>query len=190
MEDGPGVRALGQARRPADRGRQAGRGRLHRRQDRDLDAASRPSTRRAWSAPTRWRHLRRRLRLRRAAAGRRPRHRRRRHRLRPHRARPRRRRLSGLAGATAIARSPTPSIPTAPTTRTCPCSAAEGAGDRGQEGRQVRPGQRRGDGQADRGRQPAGARPAGALLSALLALQGAGDLPQHARSGSSAWTSR
>ena len=66
----------------------------------------------------------------------------------------------------------------------------EGAGDRGQEGRQVRPGQRRGDGQADRGRQPAGPRPAGALLSALLALQGAGDLPQHARSGSSAWTSR
>ncbi len=56
----------------------------------------------------------------------------------------------------------------------------QGAGDRGQEGRQVRPGQRRGDGKADRGRQPAGARPAGAQLSALLALQGAGDLPQHA----------
>ena len=56
----------------------------------------------------------------------------------------------------------------------------QGAGDRGQEGRQVRPRQRRGDGQADRGRQPAGARPDGALLSALLALQGAGDLPQHA----------
>ena len=57
---------------------------------------------------------------------------------------------------------------------------AEGAGDRGQEGRQVRPGQRRGDRQADRGRDAAGARAAGAQLSALLALQGAGDLPQHA----------
>jgi isoleucyl-tRNA synthetase len=61
-----------------------------------------------------------------------------------------------------------------------PVRRPQGAGDRGQEDRQVRPRQRRGHGQADRGRQPAGARPDGAFLSAQLAFQGAGHLPQHA----------
>ena len=73
-----------------------------------------------------------RLRLRRAAARRRPRHRRHRHRLRPHRAlaRPRRlRHLDGVEPYAARARhrsraSPTPSMPTASSPRTRPVSRA------------------------------------------------------------------
>ena len=43
---------------------------------------------------------------------------------------------------------------------------------------------------ADRGRRAAGARQAGAFLSAFLALQGAADLPRHTATGSSASTAR
>ena len=57
---------------------------------------------------------------------------------------------------------------------------AQGARDRGQEDRQIRPRQRRGDGQADRGRNLVGARSAGAFLSAQLAVEGSHHLPQHA----------
>ena len=51
-------------------------------------------------------------------------------------------------------------------------------------------GERRGGGRAGRRRAAARARRAGPLLPPLLALQGAADLPQHARSGSSAWRPR
>ena len=178
---GPGVRALGQARRPADPRRQAGR-------RGDAPPPRSPSgarleavdPRRAWSAPTRWPALD-------AGYG------------FP---------VPLLAGDHVTDDAGTGFVHTAPGHgaddylvwlahghREIPETVdpdgayyrpraavrrAEGAGDRGQEGRQVRPGQRRGDREADRGRRPAGARPAGAQLSALLALQGAGDLPQHA----------
>ena len=93
-------------------------------QDRQVDAMSRPIDCEGMVCAHPLAGARSRIRLRGAAAGRRPRHRRRRHRLRPHRARPRRRRLRPVAGATAIARSPRPSTRTAPTIRTSRCSAA------------------------------------------------------------------
>ena len=124
------------------------------------------------------------LRLRRAAARRRSRHRRHRHGLRPHRARPRPRRLRRLdwQRAQLEARGIDTEIPDtvdedgAYHRRTCRCSPARVMDRQGQEGRR----QRRGDQGADRGRHAARARPAQAPLSAFLALQGAGDLPQHA----------
>ena len=117
---GPAVRALGQGRRAADPGREAGRARcappprspswLQARAGRPAGHGLRPPAGGAG----------RRLRLPRAAAGRRPRHRRRRHGLRAHRARPRRRGLSRSGSRTAIARSPRRSTRTAPTTPDVP----------------------------------------------------------------------
>ena len=125
---------------------------------------------------------RRRLRLRRAAAGRRPRHRRRRHRLRPHRARPRRGRLPGLAErATAIATIPDMVDPDGAYYPHVPLfGGLKVLETEGKKAGKFGPANPAVIEQADRGRQPAGARAAGAQLSALLALQGAGDLPQHA----------
>ena len=181
MEDGPGVRALGQAGRPADPGRQAGRrgvqGRARSPHGPRVEAVN-PSGHGA--APTRW----------------------------PAWTPGYGFAVPLLAGDHVTDDAGTGFVHTAPGhgaddyevwlahghheipdtvdpdgayyDARAPVRRPQGAGDRGQEGRQVRPGQPRGDGQADRGRRPAGPRPDGALLSALLALQGPGDLPQHA----------
>jgi len=134
------------------------------------------------------REARRRLRLPRAHAGRRPCHRRCRHGLRAHGAGARRRRLPDLAQEQGPARSGRhrhdhPRDRRSRRRLLRPRAAVrrpQGARDRGQEAGQVRPGQPGGDRKADRGRKPAGPRPAGAQLSDELEVQGAGDLPQHA----------
>ncbi len=125
-----------------------------------------------------------RLHLPRAAAAGRPRHRRRRHRLRPHRPRPRRRGLRGVDRAQARAgRRRHPVRHPLHRRRRRPLHQGR-AGVRGPRGdhRQGRQGQGQPgrDRRADRLRQPHRARAAEAPVPALLALQEAGDLPQHA----------
>ncbi len=177
---GAGVHPLGQGGRQARPCRQAGRRSLRRRQRHRLDPARHRRAGDHRTLPASPGRPRPGLRLPGSHAGRRARHRRRRHGLRPHRPRAWGGRLSRLAplrppGHPRDGRRGRRLLPGRAAVR-----RAEGAGDRGQEGRQVRPGQRRGDEPADPGGKPAGARAAGARLSPLLALQGAGDLPQHA----------
>ena len=126
----------------------------------------------------------RRLRLHRAAAARRSRHRRHRHRLRAHRARPRPRglrRLDGECARAGIARHQHRDPLHRRRERRLHRSRA-GLRRKTRHQRQGREGrrQRRRDQGADRGRHAAGARPAEASISAFLALEEAGDLPQHA----------
>ena len=138
---------------------------------------------RQWFALIRSRSSRR-LRLCRAAARRRSRHRRHRHRLRAHRARSRPRRLRRLDRERGEARGARHQHHDS-LHRRCrwPLHRA-GAGlhrqarahRQGREGRR----QRRGDQGADRRRHADRARPAQASISAFVALEEAGDLPQHA----------
>ncbi len=114
--------------------------------------------------------------LRGAGAARRLRHRRRRHRLRAHGAQPRRRRLRPVRAA----RAGRPHDPQRAggllLRRPCPLlRRPAGVRRQGQGGQ----GERRRHRQADRGGRPARPRPHDPQLPAFLALQGAGDLPQH-----------
>ena len=125
-----------------------------------------------------------RLRFRRAAARRRSRHRRRRHRLRAYRARPRPRGLRDLDRECARTRSARHQSQHPLHGRRERRLHDAGAGlhrqarhqRQGREGRR----QRGGDQGAGRGRQHHRARPPQAPISAFLALEEAGDLPQHA----------
>ena len=128
--------------------------------------------------------LRRRLRIHGAAAARRPRHRRHRHRLRPHRAGPRPRGLRRLDGERARARAARhqhrhPLHRRRERRLHRPCAGLHRQARHQRQGREGRR-QRGRDQGAGRGRHAAGARPAQASIPAFLALEEAGDLPQHA----------
>ena len=176
-----------EGRRAADPGRRPGRGGVQGGQDHRLDPRRDRRSRRAGLRPPPG-HARPRLRLRRAAPGGRPRHRRRGHGLRAHRAGARGRRTIKCGWPRAAATSPRRSTQRRLLRRRAPVRRPAGDRGRGQARRQVRPRQRRGDGQAARGRRAPGPRPAGAQLPPLLALQGAGALPQHAAVVHLAWT--
>ena len=177
---------LGEGRRSADPRRQARRRRVQAGAGRRLTRRSQTypaTTLAAWSARIRCKAMR--LRLRRAAARRRPCHRRRRHRLRAHRARPWPRGLRGLDRERARARSarhqhrrsPTPSTRTAPSPTQAPGFTGKRViNDKGEKGDANEA--------VIKALVEAGmhhrARPAQASVSAFVALEEAGDLPQHA----------
>ena len=126
----------------------------------------------------------RRLRIHRAAAARRPRHRRHRHRLRAHRARPRPRGLRRLDGECARTRSARhqhhdPLYRRRERRLHRPRAGLHRKARHQRQGRKGRR-QRGRDQGSGRARHAAGARPAEASISAFLALEEAGDLPQHA----------
>ena len=127
---------------------------------------------------------RRRLRIQRSAARRRPRHRRHRHRLCPHRARPWPRGLRGLDVQCARAGEPRHQHhhPLHRRRERRLHRSRAGLHRQARHQRQGREGRRqRGRDQgAGRARHAAGARPAQASVPAFLALEEAGDLPQHA----------
>ena len=180
-------RQLGEAGRPACACRRARRRRDEGRARRGLRAGRRRgSARRRRPAPPAC-GSRFALGFRGADARRRLRHRRRRHRLRAHGALPRRRRLRAL-------RQERPRRPDDPqrarglVLRAARAVLRRPAGLRRQGPRGQ--GQRRRHRQAGRGRRAHRPRPDDPQLPAFLALQGAGHLPQHARSGSSRSTSR
>ena len=179
-------RQLGEDRRSADPRRCAGRKRVQAGARHGLREGARHPGRHARCGRMRpsAEGPRRRLRIHRAAARRRSRHRRHRHRLRAHRARPRPRglrRLDGECARTGSARHQHHDPLHRRRERRLHRSGA-GLHRQARHQRQGRKGRRqRGRDQgAGRARHAAGARPAQASIPAFLALEEAGDLPQHA----------
>ena len=146
-----------------------------------LDVDSQPTSAGMTCAPSAARHG---LRLRCAAAGRRSRHRRGRHGLRAHGARPRPRGLRHLdgQGAGAAEARHRHHHPLHRRRRRALHQGCAGLRGQARHRRQGQQGRRQPGGHrcADEGQRADRARPAQAPVSAFLALQEAGDLPQHA----------